>query len=121
MVDRIRRAGAVSWALCGVAALVALIGLVAWVLRVIWPPLILAGAIVFLLNPVVPRLARRHIPRELGTAIPSLAGAGGVALVVVLLAPIATQQYDDLADAGPAMHPHRRHKTHDQPPPSAPA
>ena len=35
--------------------------------RVIWPPLILAGAIVFLLNPVVTRLQGRHIPRALGT------------------------------------------------------
>src|SRR3546814_11522631 len=78
MVDRIRRAGAVSWALCGVAALVALIGLVAWVLRVIWPPLILAGAIVFLLTPVVTRLARRPIPRALGTPPSSLELAGVV-------------------------------------------
>ena len=66
MVERIRRAGAVCWALCGVAALVVVLGLVAWVVRVIWPPLILAGAIVFLLNPVVTRLQRRHIPRARG-------------------------------------------------------
>ena len=35
----------------------------------IWPPLILAGAIVFLLNPIVTRLQHRHIPRALGTAL----------------------------------------------------
>ncbi|MGF2075628.1 hypothetical protein ACQUFC_19185, partial [Enterococcus casseliflavus] len=67
MVDRIRRDGAVCWAICGVAAVLVLIGVVAWVVRVIWPPLILAGAIVFLLNPVVTRLQARHIPRALGT------------------------------------------------------
>src|SRR3546814_16161172 len=100
MVDRIRRAGAVSWALCGVAALVALIGLVAWVLRVIWPPLILAGAIVFLLNPVVTRLARRHIPRALGTDLSYLPVAGVVALVWAPVAPLATRQYEARADAG---------------------
>ena len=73
MVDRIRRAGAVSWAVCGIAALVVLLGVIGYVLRVIWPPLILAGAIVFLLNPVVTRLQARHIPRVLGTAVSYLA------------------------------------------------
>ena len=67
------RAGTVSWAVCGMAAVVALLGLIAYVLRVIWPPLILAGAIVFLLNPVVTRLQGRHIPRALGTGLSYLA------------------------------------------------
>ena len=44
-------------------------GFIAYVFRVIWPPLILAGAIVFLLNPVVTRLQARHIPRALGTGL----------------------------------------------------
>jgi predicted PurR-regulated permease PerM len=103
MVERIRRAGAVCWALCGVAALLALFGLVAWVLRVVWPPLILAGAIVFLLNPVVTRLQRRHIPRALGTGLSYLAVAGFVTLVVFLVAPLATKQYDDLAAEWPEL------------------
>jgi predicted PurR-regulated permease PerM len=103
MVDRIRRAGAVCWAVCGVAAVVALVGLVAWVFRVIWPPLILAGAIVFLLNPVVTRLQRRHLPRVLGTAVSYLGVAAVVALVVILVAPLATRQYDDLAEEWPEL------------------
>ena len=56
------------------------LGIVAWYFRVIWPPLILAGAIVFILNPVVTFLQRRHIPRALGTGIAYL----GVVGVVVL-------------------------------------
>jgi len=83
MVDRIRRAGAVSWAVCGIAAIVVLLGLVAYVLRVIWPPLILAGAIVFLLNPVVTRLQARHIPRALGTGLSYLAVVGLTVLYTV--------------------------------------
>ena len=103
MVDRIRRAGAVSWAVCGIAAVVALLGLIAYVLRVIWPPLILAGAIVFLLNPVVTRLQARHIPRALGTGLSYLGVVAATALVVVLVAPLATRQYDELAEQWPEL------------------
>jgi len=103
VVDRIRRAGAVCWALCGVAALIALLGLLAWVFRVIWPPLILAGAIVFLLNPVVTRLQARHIPRALGSALSYLGVAAVVAIVVILVAPLATDQYDELAGEWPEL------------------
>jgi predicted PurR-regulated permease PerM len=103
VIDRIRRAGAVSWALCGIAVLIALLGLVAWVFRVIWPPLILAGAIVFLLNPVVTRLQHRHIPRALGTAFSYLAVAAVVTVAVLLIAPLATSQYDELAEEWPEL------------------
>lgn len=103
MVDRIRRAGSVSWAVCGVAALVALLGLVAYVVRVVWPPLILAGAIVFLLNPVVTRLQDRHIPRALGCAIAYLAVVAAVVLIGLLVAPLATRQYEELADRWPEL------------------
>jgi predicted PurR-regulated permease PerM len=103
MVERIRRAGAVCWALCGLAAVVALLGVVAWVLRVIWPPLILAGAIVFLLNPVVTRLQQRHIPRALGTGLSYLGVASVITLAVLIVAPLATRQYDDLAAEWPHL------------------
>lgn len=103
MVERIRRAGAVSWAACGVAAVIALLGVVAWVLRVIWPPLILASAIVFLLNPIVTRLQRHHLPRVAGTAIAYLGVAATVVIVGLLVAPLATEQYDELAEEWPEL------------------
>jgi len=103
MVDRIRRAGAISWAVVGVAAIVVLLGVVAYVVRVIWPPLILAGAICFLLNPVVTRLHARHIPRALGTGLSYLGVVAATALVILLVAPLATRQYDDLADRWPEL------------------
>jgi predicted PurR-regulated permease PerM len=103
MVERIRRAGAVCWALCGVVALIVVVGIIAWVLRVIWPPLILAAAIVFLLNPVVTTFQHRHIPRALGTALSYLAVAAILTLTVLLVAPLATRQYDDLAAEWPAL------------------
>jgi predicted PurR-regulated permease PerM len=103
MVERIRRAGAVCWALCGLAAVIVLLGIVAWVLRVIWPPLILAGAIVFLLNPIVTGLQHRHIPRALGTGLSYLGVAAIITLAVLIVAPLATRQYDDLAAEWPEL------------------
>jgi predicted PurR-regulated permease PerM len=103
MMDRVRRAGSVSWAFCGLAAVIALLGLIVYVVRVIWPPLILAGAIVFLLNPIVTRLHERHIPRALGTALAYLGVLAAVVLVGLLVAPLATRQYDDLAAEWPEL------------------
>jgi predicted PurR-regulated permease PerM len=104
MGERIRNAGAVAWAAVGIAALVALLGFLAYVVRVIWPPLILAGAIVFLLNPVVARIQRvRHLPRPAAVGLAYL----GVVLIAVVIglsvAPLATHQYDDLADRWPDL------------------
>ncbi len=103
MGDRIRRAGAVCWGFVGIAAVVALIGFLAYVVRVIWPPLILAGAIVFLINPIVTRLQGRHIPRAAGTALSYLGILAGVGLIVLLVAPLATDQYNDLAEEWPEL------------------
>ena len=42
-VERIRRAGTIAWAVVGLAALLTLLGVIAWFFRVVWPPLILAS------------------------------------------------------------------------------
>ena len=103
VTERIRRAGQVAWAVVGIAALVTLVGIVAFYFRVIWPPLILAGAIVFILHPVVTFLQRRHIPRALGTGLAYLGVVAIVALAVVLIAPMAQRQADDLSDEWPQI------------------
>ena len=101
MNERIRRAGAVAWAVLGLAGIVALLGLVAWYVRVIWPPLIFAGAIVFLLNPIVTRLQHRHIPRAAGAALAYLGFFAIIALVGLAVVPLASHQADDLRDEWP--------------------
>ncbi|MGI8758632.1 MAG: AI-2E family transporter [Acidimicrobiales bacterium] len=97
MSERIRRAGQLAWAMVGLVAVLALAGLVGWWVRVVWPPLILAGAIVFLLNPGVTALHRRRVPRVAGTALSYLAFFAVVGLVVLIVAPLASDQADDLA------------------------
>jgi predicted PurR-regulated permease PerM len=103
MLERVRRAGQVSWAVVGIAALVTLLGVIVWYFRVILPPLLLAGAIVFILNPVVTFLQRRGLPRALGTGI---AYVGVVAIAVgigFLVAPIVRDQWDELVDDLPEI------------------
>ncbi len=101
MTDHLRRAGQVAWAGVGIAVLVAIVGWVVWQLRVIFPPLIFAGAIVFLLNPIVTRLGRHHIPRAAGAAIAYLVVIAVFALAALLLAPVMSDQVQQLRDEWP--------------------
>jgi predicted PurR-regulated permease PerM len=103
MTDGIRRAGQVAWALTGMAVVLALLLYLGWVIRVVWPPLILAGAIVFLLNPIVTALHKRHVPRALGTGMTYLGGIGVVVLLGFLIAPQVRTQWDELADDWPQL------------------
>jgi predicted PurR-regulated permease PerM len=103
MTDGIRRAGQVAWALTGMAVVIALVLYLGWVIRVVWPPLILAGAICFLLNPLVTALQKRHVPRVLGTGITYLGGIGIVVLLGFLIAPQVRTQWDELADDWPDL------------------
>ena len=103
MVERIRRAGQVSWALVGMAAVVAVVGVVFWTVRIIWPPLILAGAIVFVLHPVVTRIQRRGVPRVVAVALTYLGILLGFVLIGLSIAPLATSQADEFADDWPEI------------------
>jgi predicted PurR-regulated permease PerM len=103
----------VSWALVGIAALLALLGLAAWTVRVVWPPLILAGAVVFVLNPVVSRLQHRGVPRVFGTLGTYLAILLLLVLGALLIAPMAGRQADDLSDEWPHIERDIRHTVDD--------
>lgn len=103
MTERLRRAGQVSWAVVGVAALLGVLGLVAWTVRVIFPPLALAGAIVFLLNPIVTALQHRGVPRALGAGLAYAAVLGAVVLAGVLIYPVAADQARELNDEWPQI------------------
>jgi predicted PurR-regulated permease PerM len=101
--SNIRRAGQVAWALVGIAALIAVLGVVALKVRVVFPPLVLGGAIVFLLNPIVTALQHRGVPRAAGAG---LAYVGVLAVIVgagVGLFPIASHQFDELENDMPRI------------------
>ena len=103
MTDKVRRAGQVCWAGVGIAALLAVVGVVLWTVRVIFPPLVLAGAIVFLLNPIVTRLQRKGVPRALGAAAAYAAVLGLFALAGALIYPLAADQGRELSDDWPEI------------------
>ena len=103
MTERVRRAGQVSWAAVGVAALLAVVGVVLWTVRVIFPPLILAGAIVFLLNPIVSSLQRRGVPRAAGAGLAYAGLLGAFMLAGALIYPIAADQARELGDDWPEI------------------
>jgi hypothetical protein len=97
--DRILRIGKVSWAVVGILAAVGAVVWVLWHFAVILPPLIIAGALVFLLNPIVSFLQRRGLPRVLGTAVAYLGVLLGLTLVVLLVSPMITRQVDELSQS----------------------
>ncbi len=103
MWDRFAVAGRVAWSLLGVAAALALLFWIAWQFKVVFPPLVLAGAIVFLLNPIVTGMCRRGIPRVAGTGLSYLAFIGLLVLLGFLIAPLVTQQAEELADQWPEL------------------
>ncbi len=92
MQANIRSAGQVAWALVGMAVVIAILAALAWRVRVIFPPLIFGGAIVFLLNPLVSNLQRRGVPRAAGAALAYLGVAAVVGAAGVGLFPVAADQ-----------------------------
>jgi len=101
--ESIRRAGSVAWALVGLAAAVAVVGWVAWKVAVIFPPLILAGAIVFILNPFITLLQRRGIPRLAGVALTYLGFMGVAVIIGLLMFPAVHDQQQNLSERWPSI------------------
>jgi predicted PurR-regulated permease PerM len=103
MEERIRALGRTAWALVGITLVVAIIGVLGWTIRVLFPPLVLAGIIVFLANPVVTRLHRRGLPRVLGAALTYVGFFVGVGLLGLILSPLLGNQFDQLSERLPEL------------------
>lgn len=99
----VRRAGTVAWGFVGV---VVALGILVWLagrIAVVFPPLVLAGMIVFLLNPIVTGLQRVGVPRVLGTALAYLVVLGSFTVMVLLTVPAVRSQAEQLADRWPEV------------------
>ena len=96
-------AGRIAWALVGVGVALAIVGWVCWKIAIIFPPLILAGAIVFLLNPIVTRLNARGVPRPLCVGFTYLTFIAVVVGVGFIVAPAIGRQGEDLSDQWPEI------------------
>jgi predicted PurR-regulated permease PerM len=101
--EAIRRAGSVAWAFVGCAAAIAVIGWLAWKVAVIFPPLILAGAIVFILNPFITLLQHRGIPRLAGVALTYLGFLGVAVIIGLIMFPAVHDQQQNLSERWPSI------------------
>jgi predicted PurR-regulated permease PerM len=90
--DRFVRLGVVAWALVGLAVAGFLLVRLLQTMQVLVPPVLLAVAVVYLLNPVVTALQRRGLPRLAGTFVVYLGLALLVAAVMALLVPLLTRE-----------------------------
>jgi predicted PurR-regulated permease PerM len=102
-MERLRRAGSIAWALVGMAVVLAILTWLSIKVAVIFPPLILAGALVFILNPLINFLHRRHIPRVMGVGLTYLGFLAIVTLVGFVMVPAVKDQAGNLSDRWPSI------------------
>ena len=99
--ERFVRVGIVAW--CGIGVIILgylMLRLMLFVNPVV-PPLLIAVAVVYLLNPLVSALERRGVPRVAGAGIVYVLFLCIVALVVSLLVPVVGRQVTQVIDHFP--------------------
>ncbi len=99
--ERLRRAGVAAWSIIGILLLGAILVWAFLKVRIVFPPLVLAILILFVLNPLVTRLERWRVPRAAGALASYVVVLGGLALAILALIPILSQQVQELSDQLP--------------------
>ena len=102
--SRVRRLGVASWSLLGA---ILLAGALLWLLTKVWivvPPVILAIAIIYMLNPVVTRLSAKGMARWMGSCLSYLVLMGFLTLIGFLVFPSISDQARELADNFPTIY-----------------
>jgi predicted PurR-regulated permease PerM len=95
--DRLRRAGVAAWASIGIMILVAILAWLLYKIRVIFPPLVLALLIIYLLNPIISRLSARGVPRPLAAIFVFVTAIATVVLLAIAVFPLASRQVSEFA------------------------
>ncbi len=93
----------VAWALVGIAVLSVVLFRLLSLVRDVFPPLVLALALIFLLNPAVSALERRGVPRLLGTLAAYLLFLSFLFVAGFLLIPSVVNQLQDLVQRLPEL------------------
>jgi predicted PurR-regulated permease PerM len=98
------RAAALTWLAVGALVLGYVAFRLAWpVLAVIGPPLLVAGLVVYALDPAVSGLARRGVPRWLGTLLTYVVVLTVLGGLTALAAPMVGGQVRTLVDEAPDL------------------
>jgi predicted PurR-regulated permease PerM len=104
LVTRIARWGLVAWSLIGVGYLALLVyRYLLHPIRVVFAPLVLALAIVYLLNPLVSWMERRGVPRLWGSLLTYLLFLGGVGVGLRYLIPLIADQVSGFVASVPDL------------------
>lgn len=99
--ERFRRLGIAVWTIIGFVILAAMSLWLLQRIRIIFPPLVLALLIIYLLNPLVSALQVRRVPRPVGAVLTYLVVIGIFTLIVVAVAPFISDQVTGFADQWP--------------------
>lgn len=103
-VSRTARVGIVAWSAIGVVVLLYVFFRYAvFPIRAIFPPLILALVLVYILNPVVSWLQARGIPRLWGALLTYVVLLGAVATGLRFLIPILVEQIEGFTRSLPVL------------------
>lgn len=98
-----RRAGIAAWSIIGILILVAIALWLLYEIRVIFPPLVLALLIIYLLNPIVNRLEERGVRRSVGAVLSYVVVLGTLTLLGMILVPAISTQVTNFSDNVPQL------------------
>jgi predicted PurR-regulated permease PerM len=101
--ERIRRAGIAAWSIIGISILVIGAALLLYRIRVIFPPLVLALVIIYLVNPIVSRFERRGVRRSIAAVLSYVLVIGAIILLVAGLAPFVADQVSHFGEEWPEI------------------
>lgn len=102
--SRLQAVGVASWSLL---CTLLLIGLLLWLIGRVWiivPPMILAGVLIYLVNPVVTRLQAKGVARWMGSCLSYIVLMGFFTLIGFLVFPSFADQGRELADNFPTIY-----------------
>jgi len=101
--DQLRRAGIASWSVLGAMLLLAALIWVIQAVSVVWPPLVLAVAVIYLLSPLVDLLQKYKVPRLLGSCLSYLLFAGLLVAFGFVVIPIIQDQFAEFGTRFPQI------------------
>ncbi len=93
--------GVAAWSLIGVLIVGAILVWALFKIRIIFPPLVLAVLIIYILNPLVSRLVKRGMPRLLATVMAYVLFVGGLTLLIAALVPLVSRQVTEVSESWP--------------------
>ena len=104
LVLRAARGGVVAWSLIGLLLLgFFFLRYVIYPVRIIFPPLVVAMIVVYLLNPLVSRMERRGLPRIWGTLVTYVLFLGILGTLLSFTVPVVAEQVESFARQGPSL------------------